>query len=46
MLQLLEDSQLVQKIGSKGRDKVLRKFEASKIADKYVNWYERILENL
>lgn len=44
MLELLEDTQLVSKMGQKGREKVLREFESSKIADKYVHWYEKILE--
>ena len=46
MLKLIEDKQLVSKMGSKGREKVLKEFEASKIADMYLSWYEKILESL
>jgi len=46
MLELLEDSRKVREMGAKGRQKVVEKFEASKIADRYVNWYEKILEEL
>ena len=44
MLQLLADKALVRKLGNKGREKVINEFESGKIADKYIKWYERILE--
>ncbi len=44
MLQLVSDKELVKKMGKNGRDKVVKEFEASKIADQYIAWYEQILE--
>lgn len=46
MLELLDDPQKVRQMGTKGRQKVVDKFESSKIADSYVNWYEKILGDL
>ncbi|MHA1200251.1 MAG: N-acetyl-alpha-D-glucosaminyl L-malate synthase BshA [Candidatus Heimdallarchaeaceae archaeon] len=43
MLQLVEDKELVKKMGKKGREKVVNEFEAGKIADQYIEWYEKIL---
>ena len=43
MLQLLENNDMIKRMGSKGREKVIREFEASKIADQYINWFEKIL---
>jgi N-acetyl-alpha-D-glucosaminyl L-malate synthase BshA len=44
MIQLIEDNQLKQKMGKNGRKKVEESFESSKIADQYIDWYERLLE--
>lgn len=46
MLELLDDPQRVRQMGAKGRQKVIDKFEAGKIADKYIKWYNKVLENL
>ena len=43
MLQLASDKDLVAKMGKDGRKKVVTKFEASKVADRYIEWYEKIL---
>lgn len=43
MLRLVEDKELVKKLGTNGRKKVVDKFESSKIADYYLTWYEKIL---
>ncbi len=43
MIRLLDDKKLVRKMGGKGREKVISKFEASMIADQYIGWYEKIL---
>lgn len=45
MLRLVADKQLVTNMGKKGRDKVVDQFEASKIADRYIDWYETILSS-
>ncbi|MCK5159706.1 MAG: N-acetyl-alpha-D-glucosaminyl L-malate synthase BshA [Candidatus Heimdallarchaeota archaeon] len=46
MSTLLDDESLVRKMGEKGRQKVIDKFESSKIADRYVKWYTKILDEL
>ncbi len=43
MLRLVDDKELVKKLGTNGRKKVVDKFESSKIADSYLAWYEKIL---
>ena len=43
MLQLASDKKLVSKMGQNGREKVVKEFESSKIADQYIAWYEKIL---
>lgn len=44
MKQLLDDEQLKLKFGRNGRNKVVKQFESSKIADQYIAWYEKLLE--
>ena len=46
MSTLLDDDSLVAKMGAKGRQKVIEKFESSMIADRYVKWYSKILDEL
>ena len=46
MLELLDNPQRVRQMGAKGRQKVIDQFEAGKIADKYIKWYNKVLENL
>ncbi|MHA1828840.1 MAG: N-acetyl-alpha-D-glucosaminyl L-malate synthase BshA [Candidatus Heimdallarchaeaceae archaeon] len=43
MKELLRDEGLVEKMGRKGRSKVVSSFEASKIAIEYERWYEEII---
>ena len=46
MISLLDDETLVRTMGQKGRKKVLENFESSRIADKYLNWYQKTLDAL
>ena len=46
MSTLLDNEELVGKMGAKGRQKVIDRFESSKIADRYVKWYSKILDEL
>ena len=44
MRQLLDDEDLTRKFGQNGREKVIKEFESSMIADRYIEWYKKILE--
>jgi N-acetyl-alpha-D-glucosaminyl L-malate synthase BshA len=46
MVSLLDDEKLIRSMGQEGRKKVLENFESSKIADKYLKWYQKTLDSL
>ncbi|MHA1304216.1 MAG: N-acetyl-alpha-D-glucosaminyl L-malate synthase BshA [Candidatus Heimdallarchaeaceae archaeon] len=44
MLQLLEDKELVQRMGQAGRKDVIERFNCSMIADQYLSWYKELIQ--
>jgi len=43
-IQLLEDRELERKLGIEGRKQVIERFNGSKIADDYLQWYESLIK--
>jgi glycosyltransferase involved in cell wall biosynthesis len=45
MIRLLNDEELKNRLGKAGREKVVNSFSGSEIAEEYIEWYKKVLNN-